>query len=154
MIRYLLGFGAIYLAIAMATPLLDDFTRWFSPGWWTHYAITTVIVPCLAAWISVDMAERLRRPRLMRPEAPAPGRRILLGLGAGGLSLLLAEVGIALLDQTMHEAWIFGASAAIVSAASILALPRPKPGRCIRCGYDLAGIPTPRCPECGLRAQP
>jgi len=23
---------------------------------------------------------------------------------------------------------------------------------CVRCGYDLAGVPTPRCPECGTEA--
>ena len=26
---------------------------------------------------------------------------------------------------------------------------RHKPGHCSKCGYDLTGLPDPRCPECG-----
>jgi hypothetical protein len=34
--------------------------------------------------------------------------------------------------------------------------PRPQPGRCAACGYDLAGLPsnTSRCPECGTGEAP
>jgi len=28
------------------------------------------------------------------------------------------------------------------------------PGKCAKCGYDLRGLPTPRCPECGRPFQP
>ncbi len=27
----------------------------------------------------------------------------------------------------------------------------PKPGHCRKCGYNLRGLPEPRCPECGTR---
>jgi hypothetical protein len=31
---------------------------------------------------------------------------------------------------------------------------KPKPGHCPRCGYDLAGIPSGACPECGSASTP
>ncbi len=30
----------------------------------------------------------------------------------------------------------------------------PKPGYCIRCGYNLAGVSSPACPECGRAINP
>ena len=31
---------------------------------------------------------------------------------------------------------------------------RPVPGHCQKCGYNLAGLPEPRCPECGTEFDP
>lgn len=31
---------------------------------------------------------------------------------------------------------------------------RKRAARCLRCGYDLRGQTTPRCPECGLEFDP
>ncbi len=28
---------------------------------------------------------------------------------------------------------------------------RVVPGRCVRCGFDLSGVPAGHCPECGYR---
>lgn len=35
-----------------------------------------------------------------------------------------------------------------------LASRRPPAGVCFACGYDLSGVPDPRCPECGRCHQP
>lgn len=44
------------------------------------------------------------------------------------------------------------AIAAITAAANLSAKPKEKPaGLCESCGYDLAGLPTDICPECGNR---
>ena len=31
---------------------------------------------------------------------------------------------------------------------------RRRRGLCLKCGYDLRGLPEPRCPECGTPTQP
>ena len=59
--------------------------------------------------------------------------------------------------------WVFTAAtdglAALILAGPGVALavwlarrPRPRPGRCAGCGYDLTGNTSGRCPECGRKA--
>lgn len=49
----------------------------------------------------------------------------------------------------------------VFNSTSVLTLPRrvrerrrARAGRCLRCGYDLHGCPSDRCPECGLKKNP
>lgn len=46
------------------------------------------------------------------------------------------------------------AYALLLGANEIRALFRRACGRCPRCAYDLAGDPTPGCPECGWNREP
>lgn len=41
--------------------------------------------------------------------------------------------------------WILAAAIALEFASR-----RPRPGDCSNCGYPLAGLPTTKCPECGI----
>jgi hypothetical protein len=43
--------------------------------------------------------------------------------------------------------WV-GLAILLYAGRHILRSP-PTPGTCRRCGYDLRGLPEPRCPECG-----
>ena len=62
------------------------------------------------------------------------------------------------LDIGLH-AWPAAALLCIawpLAAWSYFGIPilRRKRGLCVRCGYDISGIPSPVCPECGLAIPP
>ena len=57
--------------------------------------------------------------------------------------------------------WVVCVAALIYPIAVLvrrLVARRRRPGHCVKCGYDLRGLPEPRCPECGtgfdLRERP
>lgn len=59
----------------------------------------------------------------------------------------------------LNDVFVLGLSVLVV--VSKLSSPRdrharrdPVTGRCARCGYSLAGLNGPRCPECGLMTAP
>lgn len=64
----------------------------------------------------------------------------LLGFGVSNLWPMACAVWL-----------VYGFGAAIFVGLPILAWRghEPPPGRCLGCGYDLRGLPQPRCPECG-----
>lgn len=62
-----------------------------------------------------------------RENLPAPVFLVLFA-GIGGIPLLLA--------------WL---------SSRFLTRPWSPKGKCYRCGYDLRGLPEPRCPECGRK---
>jgi len=54
---------------------------------------------------------------------------------------------------------ILPAAIIVTLAGGVLALRQefskgPVPGSCTKCGYDLRGLPEPRCPECGTPFDP
>jgi len=52
--------------------------------------------------------------------------------------------------------WVFlgAAGGAIYHTVRRRRLARRFPGHCLKCGYNLRGLPEPRCPECGTPFDP
>jgi len=124
--------------------------------WWS--ALTPLV--CLAyvvviAFVFPDtMSRALRRCLIMPPLYPAFAcEGVLTDLGmitpgqVGGWVPLLV-VGIL--------SWVFfGAVAgAIYHTVRRRSLARRFPDHCLKCGYNLRGLPEPRCPECGTPFDP
>ena len=59
--------------------------------------------------------------------------------------------GIGDLECNIVPMWLLIATVAIPTAFLWYRDRRPPPGRCRRCGYDLTGNVSGRCPECGER---
>lgn len=71
---------------------------------------------------------------------PVDGSEILWGPAA--LNLLCALALLVAIERAYR--WV----------RSFVASRRPKPGCCIRCGYDLTGNVSGECPECGRKVDP
>jgi len=60
--------------------------------------------------------------------------------------------------RMLSAGWVGYACAVGLLASSLCVLlgsrDRPPPGCCMNCGYDLFGLPSPRCPECGNELAP
>lgn len=66
-------------------------------------------------------------------------------------------LGTAIEGALFFPALFWGPVSLLLSAAVFLHnryRPDYGPGRCKRCGYDLRGLPVPRCPECGTPFEP
>ena len=85
-------------------------------------------------------------------EALRPASKALLAtvLGVWGFVLLLAFLELA---DSYPLAWIAAAVIAGLPVVAVLVIAlrhrKPRPGHCRHCGYNLAGLVSGVCPECG-----
>lgn len=111
------------------------------------------------------------------PACPADGIHTLFGTGAGRLSVttvrvttrpfwpqgrdgplyverrhtILRRLTVPLVGTAVACAW---AIVVTWGAPFLMARFERKPGTCQNCGYNLTGLPLPRCPECGTSFDP
>jgi hypothetical protein len=81
---------------------------------------------------------------------------VVVGLGGFGLAILMGQPG-----ERAPGAWCgvylvpLGMLACMVASLLSLFLRSPKDSfTCRKCGYDIRGLPEPRCPECGTPFDP
>jgi hypothetical protein len=105
--------------------------RW---RWWGKWATLTIAVAIAVGWFeSAWYLARLPWPGERWPD----GREAVTFSGKFGVSLTAIPLWLLFLPFAASSAWLWRLDR------------KPKPGHCPRCGYDLSGIPSGACPECG-----
>lgn len=137
---------------------------------WLALILLLLATPMLSAILAVALVHGRRPRRWLQPGLPGRKRAFALGLSAGLLALLLASVALFANDLYVEsepwaqQSWLEryydrprAPEVAILAIATFLAalltlwlMPRPRPGRCRQCGYDIRySLASARCPECG-----
>jgi hypothetical protein len=93
----------------------------------------------VAGWACIFLWSTTRRHFLL-------GASIPLGLAV----LLLPSQG----DSPIPSIILLFAAMALTTVGAYVPDPPPGPGFCARCGYNLRGLPQPRCPECATPFDP
>lgn len=140
------------------------------PGDWLALVLLLLVTPVPAAILALALTHGRLPRRWLLPGAPGRKRAFILGLLAGLLALLVASVALhANYLYVESEPWAPRSwieryydrphlpEVAVLAVATFLAalltlwpMPRPRPGRCRQCGYDIRySLASARCPECG-----
>lgn len=145
MLRFMILFAtawAVLLAWAMAQK-----PWWAEAGYETVVAAKVLALPVAAAWVTVEVMARLRRPRAMHAGVAASVRLVMSGLVSGIVSVLVTATVLAVTPAASWD-WLVVVGAVIgSSAAAVWFMPRVRAGSCVHCGYEVQGLA--RCPECG-----
>jgi len=140
-----------------APPLLTRALFWEAGEWFTASCILTA---GMAAFALVGLYDRIRR----RPQSAATFMALSLGSyainffnGVAQLEMINSDGPVAI--SLSVELVVLGCILLIGPAQwlrdpSILAPPRRfEAGCCVECGYNLTGIRSARCPECGTAVE-
>lgn len=151
---YLAGVGAPALAAFVVATWRDRLYFEQNPFQAMALLLTLVVVPIACAWFMAEIVEFVRPRRAFAPN----GKRsriapLVLGLVVGLLTIGSTALLLPALKGAVHDVVVTGGCASILSAIAIFVLPRNRPGRCTACGYDLGGLTSGTCPECGCDAR-
>lgn len=145
MLRFMISFAAAW-SVPLAWAVAQK-PWWAEAGYEAIVAAKLLALPVAAAWVTVEVMARLRRPRAMHAGVTASARLVVTGFFAGIVSVLATATVLAVVPATGWD-WLVVAGAAIgASAAAVWFMPRVRAGSCVHCGYDVQSLA--RCPECG-----
>jgi hypothetical protein len=116
---------------------------------WLSAGALLLIAPVASATVAFEVARLLRKPRLYDQRRPGAIRAIVLSTALGALALGASIAVMTFADEDLSDLITIPAPALCAGLIPPLVLPRVRNGRCVRCGYDLAGVDAARCPECG-----
>lgn len=145
MLRFMILFAtawAVLLAWAMAQK-----PWWAEAGYETVVAAKVLALPVAAAWVTVEVMARLRRPRAMHAGVAASVRLVMSGLMSGIVSVLATAIVLAVVPAEGWDWIVVAITTAGTSACAVLFMPRVRAGSCVHCGYEVRDLA--RCPECG-----
>ncbi len=118
-------------------------------------ALSAFVVPVVSTWLVTEFVNIASPRRLFDRRIHARLQRFTLGLIAGTLGACISALALALLDMSLPDSLLTGASAACAAGIVLVPLSHARRGHCIHCGYDLsgacilAGKAGAVCSECG-----
>ena len=161
MLRYLVGFAIPWstLFVWALADRRDWLWEYAVAQQWPLVAVKLVALPLAVAWFTLDAVHWWRPRRAFDPRVRAGVGPVIRGCIAGAFAVLLSAAGLALansalidasgLDPDYLDAGVIAAACLLASLSASMTARRARSGHCVGCGYDLAGSPGGRCPECG-----
>jgi hypothetical protein len=154
-VAFVAGYALVFAslcALAIYEPAQVQGLSLFAPAdqTWGLPAVTLFVLPVAAAWITLDVLNRLRGRRWFDYRVKRRTRLLSLGFGAGLVAAVECTILLAWGEQYV-PAWVIVAVCTVLAVAGAFVLiPGIRAGHCILCGYQLAdGGFAGRCPECG-----
>lgn len=153
---FCVGFLFVSLAGYAGELAFGDTLRWIPVRDHALFAAAMCAIPTICAWTAArSVGSVFPRRMLLATAEPGIGPAIL-----GGIACTVAIAATALLlivtERHVHGLVVYGVCAFISTGALVAVFGgRIRPGRCVRCDYDLsASWESRRCPECGLTFRP
>ena len=148
-----LGCGITYAAMVVAAMLLTRkgvFHMLVVD--WIRLAVSIALIPAIVCVATAGLIHINRPRRALLRAARCRVYAAMLGASSALLALSGAIAVITLYNRRVSDELVFGACAFL---ATLICVPlftrRPRPGRCLRCRYDITHSTNyGRCPECGL----
>lgn len=149
MTRFVAGYFALFMAVFLTTTL-----RGLGPGValprdsWLWLSLCAA--PTLSASATAEFLQHLRRRALFHRDAGRTLAPIIYGLVAAAVTVVIAALAFVWLSPRTGDVLILVTSAALSAAIVLFCCRKRRPGRCVRCDYDVShSLDFGRCPECG-----
>jgi hypothetical protein len=152
---FVAGYGVVFAvlcAVAVYTEAAAAQRGLFetSGGRWMLLAALLLALPVGTAWLTLELAGRVRPRRWFDHRVRRPLPLALLGFGSGVIAAAECTLLLAW-GEELVPAWLIIAVCTVLAVgAAFMCIPAVRRGHCIHCGYDLTdGGLDGRCTECG-----